>query len=109
MSLSDVERAVDYLRDAAPRHAKAKAERTYIENFLRSKKAILMKASGETALGAQEREAYAHPEYIALLEALRAAVDEETLVRGLMDAAQTKVDWGRSVEASNRQIDRATQ
>jgi hypothetical protein len=106
---TDIERAVDYLRDTAPKHAKAKAERTYIENFLRSKKSILMKSSGESALGAQEREAYAHQDYVSLLDALRTAVEEEETLKGLMQAAQTKIDWWRSVNASNRNIDRATQ
>jgi hypothetical protein len=105
--MEEVERAVDYLRDAAPKHAKAKAERQYIENFMKSKKALLMKRHADQPLGAQERDALADPEYIELLVAHRVVLEEETLLRGLMDAAQTKIDWWRSVNASNRNIDRA--
>ena len=31
----DAQKAIDYIRDSAPVYAKAKAERTYIENYLK--------------------------------------------------------------------------
>ena len=70
----DPHKAVDYILKHAALFAKAKAERTYIEHFRKSLKGILMKRSMETAIGAQEREAYAHPEMVELLMGLRAAV-----------------------------------
>ena len=48
----------------APAFAKAKAERMYLEEFRKSKKALLMQQHGEKPIGAQEREAYAHADYI---------------------------------------------
>ena len=53
----DPHKAVDYILLNGKNFAKAKAERCYIEEFRKSKKAILMKRSMENAIGAQEREA----------------------------------------------------
>lgn len=103
----DPQAAVDYLIEVAPQYAKAKAERVYLEEFRKSKKAILMQAHGDKAIGAQEREAYAHPEYIGLLAALQVAVEREENLRWMMVAAQTRVDVWRSQESSNRMQDRA--
>jgi hypothetical protein len=103
----DPQSAVDYLVKVAPEYAKAKAERIYLEEFRKSKKAILMQEHGEKSIGAQEREAYAHAEYIGLLAALRVAVEAEETLRWKMVAAQTRVDVWRSQESSARMVDRA--
>ena len=75
--------AVDYILKNREAYAQAKAQRVYLEEFRKSKKALMMKDAltrGIEAANAQEREAYAHPEYIALLEGLAAAIEkEETL------------------------------
>ena len=105
----DPQSAVDYLVKIAPEYAKAKSERVYLEEYRKSKKAILMQAHGEKAIGAQEREAYAHPEYIGLLAALRVAVEAEETLRWRMVAAQTRVEVWRSQESSARMVDRSTQ
>lgn len=109
MSDIDPQRAVDFLRDTAPRYAKAMAERIYLEEFRKSKKAILMGGHKDKPIGAQEREAYADPEYIGVLDAIRVAVEAEQTMRWQMIAAQARLDIWRSQEASNRRIDRATQ
>jgi hypothetical protein len=98
---TDPHKAVDYMVENAPLFAKAKAERVYIESFL-------MQAHGEKPIGAQEREAYAHPEYIGLLAALQVAVEAEETLRWMLVAAQTRVEVWRSTEASNRTIERTT-
>lgn len=109
MALKTVEEAVEFIRDNAKVFAKAKAERTYSEKFLPSKKAILMKASGEKTSAAQETMALSDPSYIELLEGLKAAVYEEELLKHQLNAAEIRVDIWRTTEASNRRIDRATQ
>jgi hypothetical protein len=103
----DPHAAVEYLIEVAPQYAKAKAERVYLDEFRKSKKAILMQAHGEKPIGAQEREAYAHPEYIGLLAALQVAVEQEEKLRWMMVAAQTRVEVWRSQESTNRLTDRA--
>ena len=98
----DPNKAVDFIRDNGKKFAQAKADRVYIEEYRKSLKAILMKQSLESAVNAQEREAYSHPEYIALLEGLREAVAVEEQLRWEMIAAQQRVEVWRSMEASNR-------
>jgi hypothetical protein len=104
----DPQSAVDYMLKAAPEYAKAKAERVYLEEFRKSKKALLMQEHSTKPIGAQEREAYAHPEYIGLLAALRVAVESEETARWKLVAAQARVEVWRSQEASARAQDRAT-
>jgi hypothetical protein len=101
--------AVDFILKNAKHFAKAKAERVYLDEFRKSKKAILMKQSTESTSAAQERDAYAHPEYLALLEGLKQAVETEEQLRWTLIAAQARVEIWRSQEASNRIQDRATQ
>ncbi len=98
-------KALDWIRDHATEMAQAKANRVQLEEFRKSKKALLMKAaeqSGFTTSAAQEREAYAHPEYIALLDALKEAVEAEEKMRWLMIAAQLKIECWRSLESTRR-------
>jgi hypothetical protein len=103
----DPQSAVDAMIQMAPKYAQAKGERVYLEEFRKSKKAILMQAHNEKPIGAQEREAYANAEYIGLLAALRVAVEKEEELRWKLVAAQTRVEVWRSQEASNRAQDRA--
>lgn len=106
----DPHQAVDYIIKNAPKFAKAKAERVYLEEFRKSKKAMLMKQvdSERTTIAHQEREAYSHPEYIELLDGLRAAVEVEERLRWDLIAAQARVEIWRTESANNRAQDRAT-
>lgn len=104
------EAAVMYIRTKASDYAKAKAQRIYLEEFRKSKKALLMKQAdvdGYNTSAAQEREAYANPEYIELLKGLQAAVEEEERIRWEMVSAELTVDVWRTQTASNRKLDRA--
>lgn len=98
-------RSLDFIRDNAPAYAKAKSERIYLEEFRKSKKALLMRdaeIAGHKTGAAQEREAYAHPEYMVLLEGLKAAVEQEENYRWLFVAAQAKIEAWRTIEANRR-------
>ena len=104
------QKAAEALWKAAPEHAKAKGERVYLEQFRKSKKALLMKQAGVDGVktaAAQEVEAYSHPDYIALLEALRDATEREELARWRMVSAQAAIEIWRSQEFSNRAVDKA--
>jgi hypothetical protein len=101
--------AVDFIIKNSGKFAKAKAERVYLEEFRKSKKALLMKASPETSGIAQERDAYAHPEYLTLLDGLKQAVEVEEGLRWHLIAAQARVEIWRTESANNRNQDRATQ
>lgn len=78
------------------------------EEFRKSLKAQLMKASAENSVAAQEREAYSDETYIAHLQGLQAAVQQEETLRWRLVASQAAIEIWRSQEASNRNIDRAT-
>jgi hypothetical protein len=104
----DPHKAVDHILRNAEKFAKAKAERTYIEQFRKSKKSILMKQSMETTIGGQEREAYAHPEYVLLLDGLKAAVEIEEKLKWDITAAELRVEIWRTEQANNRAEGRAT-
>jgi len=108
MSDYDPHAAIDYIIKNAGKFAKAKSERIYIEEYRKSLKAILMKQSGQTVIAAQEREAYAHDDYAALLAGLREAVETEEKLRWDLIAAQARIEVWRSQEATNRTQDKLT-
>jgi len=102
--------AVDFILKNAPKYAKAKSSRVYIEEFRKSKKALLMQQAllkGVNTTAAQERDAYADLEYQQLLQGLAAAIEEEETLKWQLTAAQLRVDIWRSENANNRFIDRA--
>ena len=98
----DPHRAVDYIILNAAKFAKAKAERTYIEQYRKSLKAMLMKRSMETAIGAQEREAYAHPDMLELIKGLQAAVEIEEKLKWDLTAAELRIQLWRTEQANFR-------
>ena len=105
-------KAVDYIIEHRMEYAQAKATRVYLEEFRKSKKALLMKdalANGIEAANAQEREAYSHPEYQQLLKDLQLAIEVEENIKWMMEAARMRVDIWRTEEANARAEGRATQ
>ena len=105
--MTDPNRAVDYILANASKFAQAKANRVFLEEFRKSKKALLMSQSTAEAANAREQFAYSNPEYIELLQGLKEAVETEEKLRWELIAAQLRVDVWRSEEASNRNQDRA--
>jgi len=106
----DIHKVLDYIRGNAEKFAAARAQRVWIEEWRKSKKALLMRQAeqdGVKSAVAQERDAYAHPEYAELLQGLKAAVEEEERLRWMLIAAQAKADAWRTIQASNRFVDRS--
>lgn len=104
----DPNKAIDFLLKNAEKYAQAKAQRIYLEEFRKSKKALLMNESTEKAANAREQFAYSHPDYIGVLDGLKSAVETEEMLKWHQIAAQLRVEVWRSQEASNRGIERAT-
>lgn len=105
-------KAIDYIVQHAPRFAKAKSERIYLEEFRKTKKALLMKVAmemGYESAAAQEREAYAHPEYQELLKGLAVAIEEEETLKWMLTAAQMKSEIWRTESANERSGVKATE
>jgi hypothetical protein len=100
--------AVDQIYRKRNDYAAAKGERIYLEEYRKSLKAILMKESLESAVNAQEREAYSHPKYLQHLKDLKKAVIDEEALRWEMVSAQARIEVWRSQEASARFLDKVT-
>jgi hypothetical protein len=102
ISDTEIEAALDYLRDNSALAAQARAERLYMEDYRKVVKAQLMGKCNEAAVGAQERFAYAHPDYAAHLDAMRTAIEKDEKHRFLLAAAQAKIEAWRSEQANQR-------
>jgi hypothetical protein len=98
--------AVDFLLKNAGKYAAAKADRLWIEEFRKSKKALLMNECTEKAANAREQYAYSHPDYVALLAGYKAAIAIEEELKWQQIAGQLRIEVWRSQEASNRAQDR---
>ena len=104
------ENSAELIRELAPAYGKAKSQRVYLEEFKSSKKAMLMKdcmAMGVEAANAQEREARADPEFVALLKGLAAAVENEETLRWQLEAARLEIEIWRTRQATERMIVRS--
>ena len=102
--------AVNYIYSHGHKYANAKGELTYLEEFRKSKKAMLMKTALSNGIAkssaAAEMEAYADVAYVELLKGIAAATEAAEALRWGLVAAQAKIDVWRSLEASNRTSDR---
>jgi hypothetical protein len=106
------EEAAQTIRDKAPAFGEAKAQRVYLEEYKRTKRALLMKDAlrlGIESAAAQEREAYADPAYHQLLKGLAVAIEAEETLKWELEAARLDIEIWRTREATNRMQDRAHQ
>jgi len=101
---NSIEKAVDYLRDSAEPSAQATANRKYLEEYRKAKKSLLMKKHLTLAISAQEREAYADPEYVELILGLKQAIYEDEKQKHLRVAAEAKIEAWRTKQANLRAI-----
>jgi hypothetical protein len=98
-------KAIEFIMENASKFGEAKSQRIYLECFLKTKKALLMKQALEMGFDSavsQEREAYAHIEYADLLRGLMVAIEKEETLKWMLVAAQMKADIWRSEQASER-------
>jgi len=107
--MNEPTKAIQFLIDTAPLYAKAKSDRMYLEEFRKSRKAQLMSQAGTEVLGKQEVYAYAHADYVGILEGIRQAVEKEEKYRWLMTAAQARIEVWRTEQYSARMEMKATQ
>jgi hypothetical protein len=94
------------LREISKQYAEAEAERQYLMEFRKSKKAILMGEAERTnpsmPIGKQERYAYAHQEYIELLEGLKVAIERAILLKHRIQVITMRFEQWRSIKATER-------
>ena len=100
-----IEKRMAELRTLADDYAKARANTVYLEEYRKSKIAILMREAegkGVRTAAAQERDALAHPDYLALLDGLKAATEVSERSRWLLRIAEMGSELYRTQEASKR-------
>jgi hypothetical protein len=100
-----IEARLHELRSMAEQFASAYAERSHLEEMKKSKLAILMKQAeveGHKTTAAQEREARAHEDYIALLEGLKVATEQSEKLRWQLEVAKLGVAVWQTQQANER-------
>lgn len=105
-------KAIEFILEQAPKFAQAKAQRVYLEEFRKTKKALLMKEAMEKGFESavsQEREAYAHIQYQQLLQGLAVAIEQEESLKWMLTAAQMKSEIWRTESANERSGVKATE
>lgn len=102
-------KCLDFMRDNSEALAEAEKNVTYLTEFRKSKKALLMIECDAKTESAKESYAYSNDEYIKLIKALAEAKQEFVRLRWLMIAAQAKIEVWRSLESSARAEGKATQ
>jgi len=104
ISQKDIEKALDFLRDSATEAAQNRANRVYVEDYLKVVKANIMASHADKPVNAQEREAYIHSDYLAHLEAIKEAVYEDEKLRFLIDAAKAKISAWQTISKVGAEI-----
>ncbi len=104
----DIEGHIQYMRDTARDYGLAKGQRIYLEQFRKSKKALLMaQAEVEDPVkyktsAAREQYAYAHNDYREMLRGIKEVVAIEEDYRWRLEAAKAEIEVWRTRQANNR-------
>lgn len=100
-----IERRIQELRETSKKYAAAYALMNHLDEFKKSKLAILMKDAekqGFQTAAAQEREARAHPDYLALLDSLKTATENAEALRWELKLAELGAEIWRTKESTRR-------
>ena len=98
------EKAAEFIRDNAAKAGMCKATRIYMEEFRKTAKARLYQQATVGTVADREAYAYAHPEYVAHLDAMRTAIEDDEKMRWMMVAAEAKLEAWRTQSANNRRM-----
>lgn len=98
----EIQRAVDYLRDSAREAAQARAERLYLESWIKTVRAQEILASEAKTASEREAEGHASPKYLEALNAYKASVEADERFRFLRDAAEARIQAWQTMSANQR-------
>jgi len=101
----DVEKTLSFIRTNARDYAIAKSDRVYLEQFRKSKKALLINEAEQKGIKTgleRESYAYAHDDYLALLTALQIAVEKEEYLKLMIAGCHAKIELWRTSQANAR-------
>jgi predicted transposase YbfD/YdcC len=104
----DPNSAIDFMIKNAEKYAQAKAEVVYLTEHRKTVKALGFQRSLKNTMAEKEADAYTTDDYKTCVEGLKEAVAEAERLRWMLVAAQARIDCWRSMEASNRAVERAT-
>lgn len=100
-----IERRLEELRQTAKQYSVAYSTKEHLEEFKKSKLAMLMKQAerdGFATAAAQEREARANDDYLTLLDGLRAATEQSMYLLWELKIAEIGAEVWRTKEANKR-------
>ena len=100
----DVDKAVHWLIDSADTIATAKANLVYMEAYIKSLKAQIMKEHAAMSVSAQEREAYSDARMKEQIKAVRNATYNYERLRFKREAQMAKIETWRTYHANLRSI-----
>ena len=104
----DPSNAIEYIYNNAPKYGAAKGKVAELDAYRHSLKAIMMSKSSESTIGGQEKAAYASPEYQNLCKAIGEATEAAETLKWRLESARMKFEAYRTLEASNRNLERLT-
>ena len=94
------------IAEVSKRHAQAEAEKSYLMEYRKSLKSLLMiqaeKEDAKMPVAKQERYAYSHPDYQELLDGLKVAVERSVRYRHQFTVMQMDFEAWRSKNARER-------
>lgn len=108
ISDEQIESALAYLARNVEPAAEARANKIFMVEGRKVKKAQLMGKCNEQAVGAQERYAYSHPDYLAHLEEMKAAIYEDAKHEFRRDAYNATIEAYRTQQANIRAATKIT-
>jgi hypothetical protein len=100
-----IEELLNDWRQISEAYSTSKAHFGYLEDFKKSKLAMLMKEAqlnGIQTTSGQEREAYAHKEYVDLLVAIQIANEQEAKDRFTLRGIELEIEVWRTLQANER-------
>jgi len=103
--LKDIDQLLEDYKAKGISYSTTKAHQGYLEDFKKSKIAMLMKqaqAEGINTASGQEREAHAHEEYVTLLKNIQTATENESKERFLLRSLELEIEIWRTQQANER-------
>lgn len=102
ISEQDIDRALAYLRDNAEKDAQARAERLYMEQWIKTALAQAMAGANAPSVAAAEMGARTSEAYLSALAAYKQSIFEDERRRFLRSAAETKIEAWRTMCSNQR-------
>lgn len=102
ISENDIDRALAYLRDNSEKDAQARAERLYMEQWIKTVLAQEQAKANAPSVAAAEVGARISDPYISALSAYRQAIFEDEKRKFLRSAAETRIEAWRTMSSNER-------